>query len=179
MHPRCNSHVRDSPGPRLRSTASIDGCTSSVGSGSSGSTSSSSGGAVFSPRPTAERLGGGGPCPEENNENTDELRARWPGTKGCCWLGDGVIGAGESIESSPAESEDERPCEPRRAEGPPDVEDRDWALREEVMSMLPPPTALRLRRRVRRRLRFRAWSGEEGASGSGVMVREPSSWAYA
>ena len=49
------------------------------------------------------------------------------------------------------ESEEDRPCEPRRA-GPLLVGERDWAESEEVMSMLPPPTAFRLSRRARRRL---------------------------
>lgn len=73
-------HVRDSPGPRLRSTASMDGCTSNVGRGWSGSISSSSDVDVLKPNPTADRLDGDGPCPLENKEKTDDVRARCPGT---------------------------------------------------------------------------------------------------
>lgn len=68
-------HVRDSPGPRLRSTASIDGCTSSVGRGCSGSISSSSDVDVLKPNPTADRPEDDGPCPLEKRENTDDVRA--------------------------------------------------------------------------------------------------------
>ena len=166
-------HVRDSPGPRLKSTASIEGWTSSVGRGVSGSMSSSSVTDVLGPSPLVDRLEGGA-WPLANKENTEDVRARWPGTKGC-WLGDGVGPAGDNMDRSPAEREDERPWDPRRPGAP----GTDCAPREDVMSMLPPPMALRFNSLERRRLRLRAWSGEEGASGRGVIVKLPRSWAYA
>lgn len=172
---KTNSHVRDSPGPRLRSTASIDGCTSRVGSGKSGSTSLSSGSGVPNPKPTpADRLVGG-PCPFEKRENTEDVRARCPGTKGC-WLCEATRDVGESMDSSPPDTEEERPCEPRRMGRPPPGP-RDWALSEDEMSMLPPPTALRLSSCERSWVSARPCSGDAFPSGSGVSVRVPSSCA--
>ena len=78
------------------------------------------------------------------------------------------------MERSPAERDEDRPWDARRVGL---VGEPGCALRDEEMSILPPPTALRFRRRVRRRLRFRDWSGDEGASGRGVMVSVPSNCA--
>lgn len=80
------------------------------------------------------------------------------------------------MERSPAERDEDRPCETGRVGL---VGELDCTFRDEEMSMLPPPTALRFRRRERRRLRFRDWSTDEGPSGSGVIVSVPSSCAYA
>lgn len=172
-----NVQVRDSPGPSVRSTASMDGWTSSVGSGAAGSTSSSSGSGVLKPNPTPPERLGACACPFEKSENTEGVRARCPGTNGC-WLGEATSEDGESIENSPADSDEDRPCEPRRPGGPPPAT-KDCALRDDEMSMLPPPTAFRLSSCERRCPSTRVCSGDAFASGSGVSVRVPSSWAYA
>ena len=48
-----------------------------------------------------------------------------------------------------------------------------------MISMLPPPTALRFSNRARSWLRLRSCSGDVFASGSGVIVSVPRTWAYA
>lgn len=82
------------------------------------------------------------------------------------------------MDKSPPDSDEDRACMFGRLEGAPPGP-RDCALREDEMSMLPPPTGLRLSNCERRRVSARTCSGDAFASGSGVSVSVPSSWAYA
>lgn len=114
---RTHAQLRDSPGARLRSTASIAGWTSNVGSGVSGSTSSSPPAAppvpIPSPRPIPGPPDGAG-CPDEKSENIDGVCARCVGFHAGGW-GAGVVG--ESSERREDDTEVLRPCRGLLADG--------------------------------------------------------------
>lgn len=140
-----------------------------MGSGVSGSISSS---ATPIPRPN--------PTPElteelvENNEKTEEVRARCPGVQGC------DAGAGESSERKPEESDAERVCD-ARLEGPGRATallPTDCELSDDVMFMLPPPTTWRFNRLARRWCSVRACSGVVVIPGRGTTETVPSNCAY-
>lgn len=143
---------RDSPGNKLRSTASMAGCTSNTGSGCVGSTSSISAAAVREP--------------EEGNVGYDALPVdRWLKRP---LAEEDVERLGEDARSedinpeADALSEADRECCRRRAGGP-----------GERIFMLPPPIAP-LRFSVARNAR----SSCDCTPGSGAMCTVPASCAY-
>ena len=173
---RTHAQLRDSPGARLRSTASIAGWTSNVGSGVSGSTSSSPPAAppvpIPSPRPIPGPPDGVG-CPDEKSENIDGVCARCVGFHAGGW-GAGVVG--ESSERREDDTEVLRPCRGLLVDGRWPAVNED-GLSSGVMSMLPPPTTCRLSRLARTWLRVRACSGVKTAPGAGVRDSVPTSCA--
>ena len=158
MVQKSHAQLRDSPGARLRSTASIAGRISSVGSGNSGSISSS----------TADRGSESSPDCEldENSEKIEGIRCR-TGDHG----GDELVG-----ESKAENSDDDRVCVDLRAPsncgGCTSVGCKDG-----VISILPPPTTCLFSNLDRRLFRVSSCSCVVAASCRGVIDNVPRSWA--
>lgn len=146
--------MRDSPGARERSTASIDGGTSNVGSGISGSTSSCE-------SPFASTL--------DAPASVRELPIFHGGAEDDAIGDDGTDALdGESSESSPLVNDDARLC----------VRLRSGTRWRDVISMLPPPTIGRFSRRIRSPFSVFSCSCDIDAPARGVIDTVPRSWAY-
>jgi hypothetical protein len=163
-----NSQLLDSPGARERSTANIAGCTSKVGRGSSGLTSSSPGFGASSPNtlgllilpPNLAEVEVDGPDVDE-----DVLQRPDPEPGAGLEIED-TNDVGERIDKSPA-AEKDLLCEAIRCRG------ELGECNVEVISILPPPLIERLSSADLTALSVCACSGVGRAPETGVIVTAP------
>ena len=165
-----NLQLLDSPGPRERSTANIAGCTSKVGRGSSGLTSSSPELGTSSPSTLGllilpPNLADAGEEAGDPNDDDDVLQRPDPEPGPGLEIED-TNEVGERIDKSPA-AEKDLLCVAVRCRG---------GLGEcnvEVISILPPPLIERLSNADLTALSVCACSGVERAPETGVIVTAP------
>lgn len=166
-----NSQLLDSPGPRERSTANIAGCTSKVGRGSSGLTSSpefgksrpNTLGLLILPPSLAED---GEEVDDGPNVDGDDVLQRPDPEPGAGLEIEDTNEVGERIDKSPA-AEKDLLCVVVRCRG--DLGE----CNVEVISILPPPLIERLSNADLTALSVCACSGVEGAPETGVIVTVP------
>ena len=165
-----NSQFLDSPGARERSTANIAGCTSKVGRGSSGLTSSSPEFGTSSPNTLGllilpPNLAEAGEEAGDSNVDDDVLQRPDP-EPGVGLEIEDTNEVGERIDKSPA-AEKDLLCDDIRCRG--DLGE----CNVEVMSILPPPLIERLSNADLTALSVCACSGVGRAPETGVIVTVP------
>lgn len=170
-----NSQLLDSPGAKERSTANIAGCTSKVGSGSSGLTSSSPAFGTSSPNtlgllillPNLAEVGEEVGDPNVAVVVVDDVLQRPDPEPGVGLEMEDTNEVGERIDKSPA-AEKDLLCDPIRCRGG-DLGE----CKVEVISIRPPPLIERLSNADLTALRVWTCSGVGRAPETGVMVTAP------
>jgi hypothetical protein len=178
-----NPQLLDSPGARERSTANIAGCTSKVGKGSSGSTSSSPAPFEIPPIPKTFGLLILPPNLDEEAkrpDDDDDLQGPDPvhevAEPGAGLEVEGTSELGERIERNPAAEKDEALlCV--RCRGDLDGIGDEGECIVDVISILPPPLPERLSNADLTALSVWICSGVGETPETGVIVTVPVSWA--